>query len=486
MPRRSDNRRTLSVFGGVDPIAVLLYVALTLVGLVAIISATWEDGAENIFSFRHEYMKQLMWIGVAWAVGLVVLLLDVSLWHKLAYYLYGAGILALVATLLFGREVNGATAWLDFGGVRLQTMELAKIAIAIALARLMSEFSFSIARVGDLFKVAVLLLVPMGIAVLQNDTGSGLVLCSFLFVLYREGLNKWICLPVIFVAVLVILSFLITPTVLTVVLILFFTGFAMMMGVPPRVGARYIAALLLSSTLLWVLLEALLAEGFAFNNALLICTVLSMAGVLAYAYKSKLRNLYVLVAIFFLSIAYLPTSNVVFNSVLKEHQRNRIETFLGVREDARGADYNVNQSKIAIGSGGLFGKGYLQGSQIRYGFVPEKHTDFIFCTIGEETGFLGCAVVLTLICMLILRLMRMGDRQNDAFGRIYCYCVAAIFLFHTLVNVGMTIGLMPVMGIPLPFISYGGSSLVAFTIMIFIAFALDASTRKELPSYGSL
>ncbi len=485
MARRSDNRKVLSVFGGVDPVAVMLYMALMLVGLAAITSATWDEESANIFSFRHEYMKQVMWIGVAWVVGLVVLLLDVSIWHKLAYYLYGAGLVALVATLMFGATVNGATAWLRFGGVQIQTMEFAKIAIAIALARLMSEFYFSISKPGDLFKVAMLLLVPMGIAVLQNDTGSGLVLCSFLFVLYREGLNKWICLPIIFIAVLIILSFLITPTVLTMVLILFFTGSAIMMGVPAKAGVRYVAAVLLASTLLWSLLDALCKEGFLFSNALLICTVLSMAAVLVYGYRTKVRSLFVLVGIFFLSIAYLPTSSAVFNSVLKEHQRNRIETFLGVREDAA-ADYNVIQSKIAIGSGGFFGKGYLQGSQIRYGFVPEKHTDFIFCTIGEETGFVGCAVVLAIICALILRLMRMGDRQQDAFGRVYCYCVAAIFLFHTLVNVGMTIGLMPVMGIPLPFISYGGSSLVAFTIMIFIAFALDASTRKELPSYNRL
>lgn len=175
---------------------------------------------------------------------------------------------------------------------------------------------------------------------------------------------------------------------------------------------------------------------------------------------------------------FLPTTDYIFNSILKQHQRDRILSFLGIISDPLGTDYNVNQSKIAIGSGGLWGKGFLEGTQIKYGFVPERHTDFIFCTVGEEWGFLGTMVVLALLCMLILRLMRMGERQQEPFGRIYCYCVAAILLFHVLVNVGMTIGLMPVMGIPLPFMSYGGSSLIAFTILLFIAVRLDASTRQ--------
>ena len=185
-----------------------------------------------------------------------------------------------------------------------------------------------------------------------------------------------------------------------------------------------------------------------------------------------------MVALFIGSMIFLPTTDYIFNSILKQHQRDRILSFLGIISDPLGSDYNVNQSKIAIGSGGFWGKGFLEGTQIKYGFVPERHTDFIFCTVGEEWGFVGVATILALLCMLILRLMRMGERQQEPFGRIYCYCVAAILLFHVLVNVGMTVGLMPVMGIPLPFLSYGGSSLVAFTILLFIAVRLDASTRQ--------
>ena len=206
--------------------------------------------------------------------------------------------------------------------------------------------------------------------------------------------------------------------------------------------------------------------------------LLSLVGVLVYAFRMNLSSTLITVGLFLCTMIFLPTTDYIFNSILKQHQRDCILSFLGIISDPLGTDYNVNQSKIAIGSGGFWGKGFLEGTQIKYGFVPERHTDFIFCTVGEEWGFLGTMVVLALLCMLILRLMRMGERQQEPFGRIYCYCVAAILLFHVLVNVGMTIGLMPVMGIPLPFMSYGGSSLIAFTILLFIAVRLDASTRQ--------
>ncbi len=485
MTARRSNSGRVAVFAGVDVGAVLLYAALTLVGFAAILSASWDDAAENIFAMSHNYMKQAMWLGVAWFVGLVVLLLDSSIWHKFAYYAYALGIVALIATLALGREVNGAKAWFEFGGVRVQPMEFAKIAIALATARMMSDYSFSLNKAGDVFRVAMLLLVPLAITVLQNDTGSGIVLGSFLFVLYREGLNKWICIPILFIAALFIISFLVSPTVLLVALIAIFVLSEAKMNGRWKVCVRYVAGLFLASIVIKCVLDVVLPDGFDYYKSLLIATLLSLVVVMWYAYRNNLRNIYVSTAIFFLSMMFLPTSNFIFESVLREHQQNRIKSFLGIVNDPGHLDYNVNQSKIAIGSGGFLGKGYLQGTQIRYNFVPEKHTDFIFCTIGEETGFVGSVVVLLLMGALIMRLMRMGDRQQESFGRVYCYCVAAILLFHTLVNVGMTIGIVPVMGIPLPFISYGGSSLVAFTILVFIAFSLDASTRKELPTYGA-
>lgn len=477
------NRGGTTMFAGVDRIAVMLYAALTLVGLAAILSASWDETAANMFDMSHKYMKQAMWLGVAWFFGVVVLLLDGSIWHKFAYYAYALGILALVATLLLGREVNGAKAWFEFGSVRVQPMEFVKIAIALATARAMSEYSFSLSKAGDVFCIAVIILLPLGITILQNDTGSGLVLGSFLFVLYREGLNKWICIPILFIALLFIVSFFISPTVLLVALIAIFVLSEAMMNRRWRICVQYVAGLFLCSIVIKLVFDLVLPNGFEYYKSLLIATLLSLVVVLWYAYRHNLRNIYLSTAIFFLSMTFMPTSDYIFNSVLKPHQKDRIESFLGLTSDFN-RDYNVNQSKIAIGSGGFFGKGYMQGTQIRYNFVPEKHTDFIFCTIGEEEGFVGAVIVLLLMGALILRIMGMGDRQQEPFGRVYCYCVAAILLFHTLVNVGMTMGIVPVMGIPLPFISYGGSSLVAFTILVFVAFALDASTRKGLPVYG--
>ena len=242
----------------------------------------------------------------------------------------------------------------------------------------------------------------------------------------------------------------------------------------------YLAALALGTLLLYFGMLLAAPGAMDLYRCLLVVTLLSLIFVAIYAFRANLRNIFITIGLFLTAMLFVPTTDYIFNSILKEHQQNRILSFLGLVSDPLGTDYNVNQAKIAIGSGGWIGKGFLQGTQIKYGFVPEKHTDFIFCTIGEEWGFLGAMLLLTLFCLLIFRLMRMGERQEEPFGRIYCYCVAAFLLFHLLVNVGMTIGLMPVMGIPLPLVSYGGSSLMAFTIMLFIAVRLDASTRKGL------
>ena len=472
------SNRHSGIFYGVDLWTVLLYVLIVLAGWLSITSASFDEGSAELFSFSHFYMKQLLWIGMAWITALVVLLLDERFYHMFAYPAYLMGIVLLLAALLFGREVNGAKAWFEFGSFRVQPAEFVKIATALALARVMSEYSFSINRAGDLFRMGMVICIPLFIIILQNDTGSGVVLGSFLFVLYREGLNKWLCIPVLLIAALFIVSFLLSPMTLLVTLILVCTLSEAMMNGMWRSRIIFLAVLALASILLCAA-AALIAPGkLDLYHSLLIVSLLSIVGVSVYAYRSNLRNIFILVCFFVGSMIFLPTTDYIFNSILKEHQQNRIKSYLGLLDDPRNLDYNVNQSKIAIGSGNFWGKGFLEGTQIKYGFVPERHTDFIFCTVGEEWGFLGAVVVLSLLCILILRLMSMGERQQEPFGRIYCYCVAAILLFHVLVNVGMTIGLMPVMGIPLPFMSYGGSSLIAFTILLFIAVRLDASTRQ--------
>ena len=279
------------------------------------------------------------------------------------------------------------------------------------------------------------------------------------------------------IAALFIVSFLLSPLALLVLLILVCTLSEAMMSGEWRSRIIYLAVLALSALVLCLAMHFIAPGRMSLYGALLTVTLLSLVGVTIYAFRAGLSNTLITVALFIAAMVFLPTTDRLFDS-LKDHQQKRILSFLGIVNDPSGADYNVNQSKIAIGSGGFAGKGFLEGTQIKYGFVPERHTDFIFCTVGEEWGFLGTMTVLTLLCLLILRLMRMGERQQEPFGRIYCYCVAAILLFHVLVNVGMTIGLMPVMGIPLPFMSYGGSSLIAFTILSFIAVRFDASTRQ--------
>ena len=461
-----------SLFGRVDMVALGLYLALVVIGIVSIISASYDPDMENIFSLSHNYMKQIMWAGIAMVFAVVILLIDTRYIHMFSYPLYVLGILSLIAVLLFGVKVNGAKAWFEFGSVRMQPVEFVKIATALMVARVMSDFSYNINRVKDLFKVALVILVPLIIIIIQNDTGSGLVLCSFLFVFIREGLTKYIYFPMIFSVLLFIASFIFTPEAIFVTLLILFTIYSILKTGEIEGHIRFLAAVFLLSLLL-VLITPL--SGYA---ALMI--VCGIAAVVLGAVAIKQRATVILwpIIMFVYAMMFVPTCDALF-SQLKPHQQDRILTYVGVKSDPQGIDYNVNQSLIAIGSGGVFGKGYLKGTQTTYGYLPEKHTDFIFCTPGEEGGFVGASLVVILYIALILRLMRMGERIKEPFGRVYCYSVAAILLFHVWVNIGMTIGLMPVMGIPLPLMSYGGSSLLASTILIMIAIRLDASTEDE-------
>lgn len=461
-----------SLFGRLDLVALCLYAALVVVGVISITSASYDPENGGIFSPTHNYVKQIIWVGISWVIGIVVLLLDRRYFHMFAVPAYVAGIGLLIAVLLFGREVNGAKAWFEFGGIRIQPVEFAKIATALMMARVMSSYSFNIRRLSDLMKVAGVILLPLGIIILQNDTGSGLVLCSFLFVLYREGLTKYLYFPVLFTVFLFIVSFIFEPVAIFSFLLVAFTLYSALKTYAFWAHLRFVAAVVLVSLLLCIFTSL---SGYA--SLMITCSVAAVALGFA-AIKTRTMQLLWPIIMFVYAMIFVPTCDTIFEN-LEPHQQNRILTFVGMKSDPQGIDYNVNQSQIAIGSGGFWGKGFMEGTQIKYDYVPEKHTDFIFCTVGEEWGFVGTTFVLMLYMALTLRLMRMGERIKEPFGRVYCYCVAAILLFHVWVNVGMTIGLMPVMGIPLPLMSYGGSSLVAFTILILIAIRLDASTEDE-------
>lgn len=471
----SGGHQSSSLFGRVDLVALGLYFALVLAGIICITSASYDIDMENIFSLRHNYMKQIMWLGIASVVGLVILLLERRYFHMFAYPAYILGILLLLALFFLGKKVNGATAWFEIGSIRMQPVEFVKIATALMMARVMSDYSFSMNRIRDLVKVAIIIFVPILIIIIQNDTGSALVLCSFLFVCVREGLTKYLYFPVIFSVFLFISSFIFTHGAIFLILLVLFMLYSIFKTGEVITHVRILAAMLLVTLLLMVLTPL---SGYA--ALMIVCGITALIlGIVAI----KMRAMVLLwpIILFVYAMIFVPTCNVLFSN-LKSHQQDRILTYVGVKSDPKGIDYNVNQSLIAIGSGGMWGKGFLEGTQTKYDYLPEKHTDFIFCTAGEEWGFMGSMVVLALLCALILRLMKMGERQQEPFSRIYCYSVAAIFLFHVMVNLGMTIGLMPVMGIPLPFMSYGGSSMIAFTILLFIAIRLDASPSRGIES----
>ena len=466
-----------SLFGKVDMVAMFLYIAIVLIGLVAITSASYDPESDNFFSLSHNYMKQALWIGISAVVVVVVLLLDRRLFHMFAIPSYVVGVGLLIAALLFGREVNGAKAWFEFGGFRVQPVEFAKIATALMMARVMSDYSFNIKRPIDLIKVGAVIMLPFSIIVLQNDTGSGLVLGAFIFVFFREGLSKYIYFPVIYTAFLFIVSLIFEPVVIFTVLLLLFAGYSYLKHGAFIGHLRFVLIILLASILLAAFTSM---SGYM---ALMISSLLAIVVLLFFVFKTHTLSLLWPIVLFVYAMIFVPTSDYLFTK-LEPHQQNRIRIFVGMVEDTQDMGYNVYQSKIAIGSGGLVGKGYLEGTQTRFNFVPEKHTDFIFCVVGEEWGFIGCFVVVALYIALILRLMRMGERIKEPFGRVYCYSVAAMLLLHVIVNIGMTIGLMPVMGIPLPLMSYGGSSLLAFSLLIMIAVRLDASTSDNDMSMG--
>ncbi len=473
----TDNNRNSLRIKGIDWSVVLIYLALVFMGWINIYAAVYDDTHASIFDVSQRYGMQLIWMGVSFFIAISILFIDDKYWYILAHPLYWLGIASLVGMFFFGKEVNGANAWYEIGPVRIQPTEFVKVSVALVLARIMSGYSFSIHKTRSVLRVLGVIALPAAIIIAQNDTGSALVYGALFFMLYREGFTGWIYIAGFLSISIFLLSFYMEPTPLLILLLAVFVLTEAVLNRRWKNTFIYLAALSLG-TLAIYFLSRLADSGVSFYHAVLISVGLSLIGVVVYAYRARLSNIFVIVLLFIGSVGFTNAVDYVFDNMMQVHQQKRILDLLGLESDLKGWGYNVNQSKIAIGSGGLTGKGFLQGTQTKYDFVPEQSTDFIFCTVGEEWGFIGCLVVVILFSVLILKLIAMGERQQEAFGRIYCYSVASIFLFHFLINVGMTIGIMPVIGIPLPFFSYGGSSLMAFTILLFIAVKLD-STKKE-------
>jgi rod shape determining protein RodA len=470
--------RKINILHSTDWITVIIYIVLVIMGWLNIYAAVYSESHNEIFDFSQSYGKQLMWIGAAFLIAIIIMLIEINFYLFFSYFIYIITILLLIIVMIFGKDVNGSRSWFQIGEFRLQPAEFAKFATCLVMAKYASSFNFNIQNIKKIFMIFLILFLPLALIVLQNDTGSAIVYIIFIIPLYREGLaSKLVFLLPLSIA-LFFCALLFNNQQITITLIsLFFLLFFFL-----NRNIKYFGAGLLIFLICFSISE-LITYFFKLKTGLPVLLLIStgISGMIYFFLSYIFRIRYFAMLFLFLagSIAFTFSVNYIFNNVLEHHQKHRINDVLGIEFDPLGAGYNVNQSKIAIGSGGFLGKGYLQGTQTKYNFVPEQSTDFIFCTVGEEWGFVGNLIVLSLFLGLIFRLIYLSERQRSVFSRIYGYGVASIIFFHVMVNVGMTIGLMPVIGIPLPFFSYGGSSLWAFTILLFVFVRFDAS-RLEL------
>jgi rod shape determining protein RodA len=453
---------------------VLIYLFLVLFGWVNIYAAVFNEEHASIFDISQRYGMQLIWIAAAFVIAMVVMLLDTRLFYAFSEIFYGITLLLLVLVLLVGKEVNGQRCWFEFGGLRIQPAEFAKVATVLMLARVMSTHNFILNTFRGYLRVALVMGPPFLLIMLQPDTGSALVYGSLLLLFYKEGMPGWVLTVTLYTAVLFIFSLLFDKVYIVIALVVFALGIA---GYSYRkMNVSYLIGFLIAgvSAAGYYLVKYFGVDVdlyfFVAGTAVLAAIVMLIVG-----FARRIKRLWFLLVILIGSVGVNYSVDLVFHKVLAVHQQKRINDLLGIESDPLGWGYNVNQSKIAIGSGGLIGKGFLQGTQTKYNFVPEQSTDFIFCTIGEEWGFVGSVVIVGMFTLLLFRIMLIADRQRESFARIFGYGVLAIFFFHFAINISMTIGLAPVIGIPLPFISYGGSSLWAFTMLLFILLKFDAS-----------
>ena len=402
-----------------------MYLALVIIGVSTIYAAAYNENHPNIFDMSQHYGKQALFLGVSVFMGLIIMLIDAKFFNTFAYVIYGLSILTLFYVLVAGSTIAGSKSWIQIGGFSFQPSEFAKFGTALAVAHYLGGINTDFSKLKTQMIAYAMVLFPMMLVLMQGDTGSSLVFLVFILVFYREGMSGNILL----IGLVAVVLFLLT---------LYFSKWYVMIGL----------------AVLFIML-------------------------MFFIERSK-KNIWKMIAVFAVSAMFVFSVDFFFYQVLKQHQRNRINIILGIEKDTRGVGYNLHQSKIAIGSGGFSGKGYMQGTMTKYNFVPEQHTDFIFCTIGEEFGFIGSFVLLLLYLALLIRLILLAERQRSPFSRIYGYAIASIIFFHLMVNIGMTIGLMPVIGIPLPFLSYGGSSLLMFSLMFFVFLKQDANKMNIL------
>lgn len=478
------NDKQPGVLRSLDWWTIGIYLALLIFGWISVCGASYTYGDTDIFSLSTRSGMQIVWIGTSIMLGFVLIMMDDRFYDTFAYVIYGLLLLLLFATIFNPHEIKGSRSWLVLGPLRLQPAEFAKFATALAVSKLMSTYGFTIHNWKHMAAACGVILLPMFFIIGQKETGSALVYLSFFLMMYREGMPG----SFLFMGVAAVIYFVVgikyenvmlwdTPTsvgkFIVLLLVQIFTACMVWIYLDEKAKARNIISYCAGITLLLLMFSEFVIP-FDIVWVQLILSAGMIGYLIYYALKTRFIN-YLFIGLFALgSIGFFYSADFVLNDVMEPHQRVRINVLLGLEEDPAGAGYNVHQSEIAIGSGGLRGKGFLNGTQTKLKFVPEQDTDFIFCTVGEEEGFLGSSAVLLLFLALVLRLFKLAERQPFRFGRVYGYCVAGVFLFHVFINVGMVLGITPVIGIPLPFFSYGGSSLWGFTLLLFIFLRIDA------------
>jgi rod shape determining protein RodA len=457
-----------------DWIIVLIYLALVTLGWMSIYS-TQSDAAE-IFDFSKKHGMQFLWAMISILTAIIVMIINRRFFPVFANHIYVTALFLLVLTLLIGVEVKSSKSWLNIGIIRFQPSEIAKLATSLALARLFNLYGFKLNSAINWLKTIAVIALPMGLVLLQKDWGSALVFISFIFVLYREGMSGWILTFIAFTIALFIFSLLlpliwiISGITFIAIILIWFTYNDKKLFVRILI---YAAVTFVAGTIYKYAFNRAVGYDKLVTAAMIAAIIVSIVSLFLWNRKIK----WYATIFFFCSTMLVYSVDYVYDNVLQAHHRNRIEDMLGIKEDIRDAGYNVYQSKVAIGSGSFLGKGFLQGTQTKLNFVPEQSTDFIFCTIGEEWGFVGSFVVIALFVTLLIRLIILAEQQKILFSRVYGYCVVSIIFFHFTINIAMTIGLAPVIGIPLPFISAGGSSLWSFTVLLFIFLKLDSINK---------
>lgn len=481
--------KNVSIKYALDWTTIFFYVVLVFMGWISIYGASYDFDQASIFDFNQRAGKQFIWILTGFAIGGMLLLIDAKMYSIFSYVIYIGAILLLIITIFVAKDIKGSRSWLEFGPVRFQPAELAKMATALALSKYMSSYNYKLKAWKDLIPLGIILFIPFSLIILQNETGSALVFVAFLLMFYREGMNGIVLLIGTYAVFLfiIVIRFSIIPVQVDRGTL----GFLLAMGIVLLTQFVYAffftknrkeALFLVIGTIVIAAISYVINIWFYlnYNYVAVFATIASCLYWVVIEIMFRFKRYWFLILFSLGSVLFSFSAEYLFETALQPHQTQRIKELLSMENDLNGAGYNVHQSKIAIGSGGFWGKGFLNGTQTKLKYVPEQDTDFIFCTVGEEHGFWGSTLVLFVYWLLLMRLLKIAERQRDQFSRVYGYCVASIFFFHLTINIGMVLGIMPVIGIPLPFFSYGGSSLWGFTILLFILLRLDAARLERM------